>query len=512
MRIKTQFIITLIVFSLLLIVITSSILVISQQVAKTRAQESLAYSIVQGSSDLTYLSNDYVIYRGSQQLSQWQSRYGSFSQDAANLNVETAEQQALVVDIQANQQRMKTTFDSIVLTLGTSQNQSSNPNQTLSAIQVSWSRISIQTQSVASDGTRLAQLLRSQVDQLNTFNFILILAIVGTFSAFLGVIYVQTFRRTLKSISDLRTGAAVIGSGNLDFKLEESKKDEIGELSSTFNQMTYNLKAITASKKELENEVAERKKAEEQVRQSQKTFYELVERSPFGIYVVDSQFRITHMNISSQNGAFRNVRPLIGRPFNEAMHTLWPDQVAEEIISHFRHTLETGEPYCSPRFTNPRHDVEIVESYEWELQRIRLPDGQHAVICYYFDSSKLRETERALTEAQTELKNYAVNLERLVEERTKELKDAERLAAIGATAGMVGHDIRNPLQAITGDVFLAKTDLIAIPESEEKKCIQESLSEIEKNVDYINKIVADLQDFARPLNPHAEETNLKLLI
>ncbi len=60
--------------------------------------------------------------------------------------------------------------------------------------------------------------------------------------------------------------------------------------------------------------------------------------------------------------------------------------------------------------------------------------------------------------------------------------------------------------------ILAKTDLIAIPESEEKSSIQESLSEIEKNVDYINKIVADLQDFARPLKPNVEETDLKLII
>ena len=35
-----------------------------------------------------------------------------------------------------------------------------------------------------------------------------------------------------------------------------------------------------------------------------------------------------------------------------------------------------------------------------------------------------------------------------------ERKNAERLAAIGATAGMVGHDIRNPLQTIAGEVFL----------------------------------------------------------
>jgi PAS domain S-box-containing protein len=94
----------------------------------------------------------------------------------------------------------------------------------------------------------------------------------------------------------------------------------------------------------------------------------------------------------------------------------------------------------------------------------------------------------------------------------KQLRDSERLAAIGATAGMVGHDIRNPLQAITGDVYLAKTELDSIPESDEKKGVLESLQEIEKNTEYINKIVADLQDFARPLKPNAEETDLKLII
>ena len=117
-----------------------------------------------------------------------------------------------------------------------------------------------------------------------------------------------------------------------------------------------------------------------------------------------------------------------------------------------------------------------------------------------------------LEENEKQLKVHSEHLETLVEERTKQLRDSERLAAIGATAGMVGHDIRNPLQAITGDVFLAKTELASIPDGDEKKNAMESLQEIETNVDYINKIVADLQDFARPLKPKAEETDLKLLI
>ena len=114
------------------------------------------------------------------------------------------------------------------------------------------------------------------------------------------------------------------------------------------------------------------------------------------------------------------------------------------------------------------------------------PDGA-LVIAH--DVTERKKAERAL-------EKRAKNLESLVEERTKALRDSERLAAIGATAGMVGHDIRNPLQAIISDVYLAKTELASISDSEEKKNTLESLQEIEKNVDYINKIVADLQDFA----------------
>ena len=102
--------------------------------------------------------------------------------------------------------------------------------------------------------------------------------------------------------------------------------------------------------------------------------------------------------------------------------------------------------------------------------------------------------------------------EEQAQESAKKLKDAERLAAIGATAGMVGHDIRNPLQAITGNLYLLKMELDSTPESDEKKSALESLQEIEKNIHYINKIVADLQDFARPLTPNVEETDLKLII
>ena len=72
--------------------------------------------------------------------------------------------------------------------------------------------------------------------------------------------------------------------------------------------------------------------------------------------------------------------------------------------------------------------------------------------------------------------------------------------------------VRNPLQAIAGDLYLAQSELATIPDKEEKKSLEESLAEIDKNTQYINKIVADLQDFAKPLMPKIEETDVEQVV
>ena len=73
---------------------------------------------------------------------------------------------------------------------------------------------------------------------------------------------------------------------------------------------------------------------------------------------------------------FRNVRPVVGRPLSEVMDVLWGKELALEIMEHFRHTLATGAVYSSSRFVHRRHDLDATEAYEWELHRVRLPDGR----------------------------------------------------------------------------------------------------------------------------------------
>lgn len=87
----------------------------------------------------------------------------------------------------------------------------------------------------------------------------------------------------------------------------------------------------------------------------------------------------------------------------------------------------------------------------------------------------------------------------------KQVKNSERLATIGNTARMVGHDIRNPLQAIAGDVFLLDNDVASLNESEVKESMLDSVKGIKHNLFYIAKIVDDLQDYSKPLKPAFEK-------
>jgi PAS domain S-box-containing protein len=141
-------------------------------------------------------------------------------------------------------------------------------------------------------------------------------------------------------------------------------------------------------------DISQRKASEEQVRLGAELLTFLIDRSPTGFYIVDADFRISHINADSQARAFRNVNPAVGRRLDDAMRVLWPEPLATEIINIFRHTLETGEPYKSPGLVSPRADLESVETYEWQLQRILMSDRRWAVVCYFYDTTRLREAEQ----------------------------------------------------------------------------------------------------------------------
>jgi PAS domain S-box-containing protein len=80
-------------------------------------------------------------------------------------------------------------------------------------------------------------------------------------------------------------------------------------------------------------------------------------------------------------------------------------------------------------------------------------------------------------------------------EMEKKLVTAERFASIGELAGMVGHDLRNPLSSMSGATYYLKTRYADKLDDKAK----DMLTAIDKSIDYSNKIVNDLLDYSREI-------------
>ena len=113
------------------------------------------------------------------------------------------------------------------------------------------------------------------------------------------------------------------------------------------------------------------------------------------------------------------------------------------------------------------------------------------------------------------LKEAREMLEQKVEERTRELREsqeqllkAQRLAVMGELAGMVGHDLRNPLTSIAGAAYYIRRQL----RSDVDTKALEMLTLIEKNIIHSNKIINDLLDYSREMELEFSESTPKAIV
>jgi PAS domain S-box-containing protein len=121
-------------------------------------------------------------------------------------------------------------------------------------------------------------------------------------------------------------------------------------------------------------------------------------------------------------------------------------------------------------------------------------------------STDITERKRA----EKALKEYSERLEEMVEERTKELRDAqetlvrqEKLAVLGQLAGGVGHELRNPLGAISSAIYFLNM-VLEEPDPE----VKETLEILQKEVKTSEKIISSLLDFARAKAPTRRKVNV----
>jgi len=241
-------------------------------------------------------------------------------------------------------------------------------------------------------------------------------------------------------------------------------------------------------------DITQRKKTEQALRQSEKQYKQLANSITDLFFALDSCLKFTYWNKASEKFIGISAEKAVRKHFYEVFGKDKTTRKAARIY------FEVMRTHKSRTFIDTLPKVNSNTIFEIQVY----PTG-NGISVFAKDITERRRL-------QGTLEQYTKRLEELVKIRTEKLKGVERLAAIGETAGMIGHDIRNPLQSIIGELYLAEEELNALPESEEKKKITESILNIEEQTFYINKIVTDLQDYAKPLAPATQETDLEEII
>ncbi len=106
-----------------------------------------------------------------------------------------------------------------------------------------------------------------------------------------------------------------------------------------------------------------------------------------------------------------------------------------------------------------------------------------------------RAKERIFLKAK--LKEYTENLERLVQEKTQKLVNAERLAAVGQTVAGLAHAIKNVTGGLTGGVFVLEKGI----ELDNEKYLSEGWEMVKANVGRVKNLALDLLNFSKELAP-----------
>jgi signal transduction histidine kinase len=224
--------------------------------------------------------------------------------------------------------------------------------------------------------------------------------------------------------------------------------------------------------------IALRRDADEALRRRTEQFETLFNEAPLGVYLVDAQLRMREMNPTARE-SFGAIPNPIGRDFEQLLRIKWSSERADEVMRLFRHTLDTGEPHAVPEYIGERLDRRVVEYYEWQINRIKLPDGQFGVVCYFRDISAHVLARNALQTA----------------DRHKD----EFLA-------MLAHELRNPLAPLRN-----ASELLTLAPDDATRT-QFGVQVIKRQVTQLTRLVDDLLDVSRITQGRVELTREPLEI
>ena len=259
--------------------------------------------------------------------------------------------------------------------------------------------------------------------------------------------------RTLaRPLSQLSAVSQRVAQGDLGVRAAIGSRDEVGQVAKAFNLMVAKVQEFTQglesqvaartaelsqANRELERQVRERQAAEKAMAQSEENYRRIVETANEGIWAVDRDLNATFVNPMMANMLGYAPQEMLGRPLAGFIHPQDLQGFQQAVRQRANHRGEALE--CRFRHKNGSRLWFLINASELRDDDGRF-SGSFAMITD-ISERKQAEDEKSFLEAQ--------------------LRQAQKMEAIGTLAGGIAHDFNNILAAVLGFAEMAHEDALA---------------------------------------------------
>lgn len=293
-------------------------------------------------------------------------------------------------------------------------------------------------------------------------------AIAGFFGVilvgFAGGLLAWTMTQPLR---DLREGVRQFARGDRDHPVKISSADEIGELAEEFNRMAQRVS-------QSENELA--------------AFAKAVEGATDAIILTNPESIIYYANPSFERITGYSTNEAIGqRPA-----IVRSSRTDPETHRKMWQTISGGRPWRGEVWNKKKNG----EIYPADLTISPILDENGTIVSFL-------GIQRDITLARA----YQEQLEKEVEERTREITETRSLAVLGRMASMIAHDLRNALSTIKMNLQILNRKH-NIPGDPEQEHSQIGLDQVR----YMEEFLSDMLSYARPEKLQSDWHELNMIV
>ncbi len=244
MRIKTRLQIITIVFVVVAVTAGVTFYWTSVQTEIVRREDLMSLSFLKGITELEILTNDYLLHHGKRAQAQWEIKYGNLKDIVVKGKFNRPAEQEIRGKIEHNLEHVKLYFTMLVSDYKKRQGLNSGGKKVnLEKEERLTSLIMLKSREMVSVALLLKENIHAELKDLEQTSFILITIFLIIMTMFIAAALYSIHYTIANPITKLYEGSKIIGSGNLDYRIDTDSNDEIGDLSRAFDKMTEELRS-----------------------------------------------------------------------------------------------------------------------------------------------------------------------------------------------------------------------------------------------------------------------------